>query len=159
VFQIQHGFMKKHVIASLFSMAVIFFAVPSVAQLRKIPSEVTQALKDKYPGADNISWKDKLTAFAANFEMDNEKYEVRFNDKGEWKGTEKLISESDLPWQVKDGFDKSKYADWEARDFYVVELPDDIIQYKIHIVKNEILKKNLFYNNDGQLLKDNITLK
>jgi len=151
--------MKKYVIAFLILILASFAIVPSFAQIRKIPSEVTEALKQKYPDAENVSWKDKLSVFAASFEMDNEKYEARFNDKGEWKSTEKEISEADLPGDVKDGFEKSKYADWELKNTFLIELPGNETQYRIQVAKNDIQKKNLLFNNDGQLLKDNITLK
>jgi hypothetical protein len=158
-FWIQNGFMKKQMIVSFLSVSLAIIAWPSFSQIRKIPPEVTQALKDKYPDADHISWKDKLTVFAANFDMDSEKYEARFSGKGEWKSTEKEIAETELPEPVKDGFDKSKYADWEMKDICLVELPDEIIQYRIYIAKNDIRKKNLLFSGGGQLLKDNITLR
>ncbi|HVM89387.1 MAG TPA: PepSY-like domain-containing protein [Puia sp.] len=151
--------MEKHVFFSFILLMNTLASLPSFAQLRKIPSEVTGALKEKYPYADNVSWKDKLTAFAASFDIGNQKYEARFNEKGEWKSTEKEIAENDLPEEVKDGFDKSKYADWEKRNIYLIELPHDVIQYRIYIAKNDIRKKNLLFNSDGKLLRDNITIK
>lgn len=151
--------MKKNVFVCLGLVLVSFAFAPSFAQIRKIPSEVTEALKQKYPDAENVSWKDKLSVFAASFEMNNEKYEARFNDKGEWKSTEKEISEEELPDQVKDGFEKSKYADWEMKYISFIELPDDETQYRILVAKNDIQKKNLLFNSNGKLLKDNITLK
>jgi len=147
--------MKKLIFVSLLFISIL----PSFAQIRKIPSEVTQALKDKYPNADNVSWKDKLTVFAATFEMNNEKYEVRFTDKGVWKSTEKEISESEIPAEIKDGFEKSKYAEWELKNTWLIQLPDDAIQYRILVAKSDLQKKNLFFNSEGKLLKDNITLK
>jgi hypothetical protein len=60
---------------------------------------------------------------------------------------------------VKDGFSKSKYADWEMKEFYLIELPDDVVQYRVHIAKNDVQKKNLLFSSEGQLIKDNITLK
>jgi len=147
--------MKKLIFVSLLFISII----PSFAQIRKIPAEVTQALKDKYPNADNVSWKDRITVFAAVFEMNNEKYEARFTDKGVWRSTEKEISESEIPEEVKDGFDKSKYADWEIKNAYLIELPDGATQYRILVAKSDIQKKNLLFNSDGKLLKDNITLK
>jgi len=151
--------MKKYVIASLILGLTSLAVIPSFAQIRKIPSEVTEALKEKYPDAENISWKDKLTVFAASFELNNEKYEARFNDKGEWKSTEKEISDSELPEEVKDGFEKSKYADWQQKFVYSIEMPNDEMQYRILVAKNDFQKKNLLFNNEGKLLKDNITLK
>ncbi len=151
--------MKKLIFGSLLFALTFLLTVPSFAQIRKIPAEVTQALKDKYPNADNVSWKDKLTAFAAIFEMNNEKYEARFTDKGVWKSTEKQIEENDLPAEIKDGFGKSKYADWELKNIYLIQLPEDATQYRILVAKSDIQKKNLLFNSDGKLLKDNLTLK
>ena len=159
MFNHKNVFMKKYVIAFLFQMLTSFSIVPCFAQIRKIPSEVTEALKQKYPDAEKVSWKDKLSVFAASFEVNNEKYEARFTDKGEWKSTEKEINETDLPGDVKDGFEKSKYADWELKNTFLIELPGNETQYRIQVAKNDIQKKNLLFNNDGQLLKDNITLK
>ncbi|MBS1946134.1 MAG: PepSY-like domain-containing protein [Bacteroidetes bacterium] len=151
--------MKKYIPVFFVLFMALLASLPSLAQLRKIPAEATQALREKYPGADHISWKDKLTVFAASFDMDNQKYEARFDDKGQWKSTEKEITEADLPGDVQDGFDKSKYADWGKKNIYEVELPDEVIQYRIHIAKNDIQKKNLLFTSEGQLLKDNITFK
>ena len=41
-------------------MAMMMFAVFNVthAQIRKIPAEVTEAFKEKYPNTKNVEWKD-----------------------------------------------------------------------------------------------------
>jgi hypothetical protein len=148
--------MKKILVVSLISL---FGAsvVPVFAQFRKVPAEVTEALKSKYPDASNVSWKDKISVFVASFEMRNEKYEARFEEKGMWKSTTKEISKDALPEEVKDGWEKSKYADWDINSAYRIELPDEVIQFRLQVSKNDIQKKNLLFNSDGKLLKDNIT--
>ena len=113
----------------------------SFAQVRKIPSEVTEAFKEKYPNATNVEWRDKLSNFSAIFESDNVQYEARFNSKGEWQLTENEIEESDLPEVVKEGFDKSKYADWEIGAIHKIELADGSFQYRIESIKNDVRKK------------------
>ena len=130
----------------------------SFAQVRKIPSEVTEAFKQKYPEATNVEWRDKLSNFSAIFESDNQHYQARFNSKGEWQLTEYEIEESDLPEEVKDGFDKSKYADWEIGTIYKIELSDGSSQYRIETIKNDVRKKNLYFNSEGRLVKDKITI-
>jgi hypothetical protein len=150
--------MKKIFSVSLLFITMILLAAPSFSQIRKIPAEVTEALKSKYPEASNVTWKDKITVFAANFELNNEKMEARFSSKGDWQSTEKEISESDLPGDVKDGLNKSKYADWEIKSVYNIDLPDDKVQYRIQVSKSDVQKKNLLFSSEGQLLKDNITL-
>jgi hypothetical protein len=148
----------KKLLVVLFLTLVCGSTFPVFAQFRKIPAEVTEALKSKYPDANNVSWKDKISVFVASFNMDNEKYEARFDEKGEWKSTTKEISKDALPKEVKDGWEKSKYADWDLNVVYSIELPDDVMQYRLQVSKSDIQKKNLLFNSDGKLLRDNITL-
>ncbi len=148
--------MKKILlIAFLVSLGFIYTAG---AQIRKIPAEVTNSFSEKYPDAKNVEWKDKLSNFSAGFEWKDEQYEAHFNKKGEWLSTDKEIDMSDLPEEVKDGFDKSKYSEWETKNVYRIDLPDDSVNYRVHVAKSSIQKKILLFNEDGKLLKDNLTL-
>jgi hypothetical protein len=137
---------------------LISFASPSFAQIRKIPAEVTEALKSKYPEAKNVSWSDKLTMFVASFDINNEHYKANFSSKGEWQKTQKELTESNLPATIKDGFAKSKYADWTFKSAHLLNLPGDTTQYVIIVAKGKVQKKNLLFSDKGQLLKDNYTL-
>jgi hypothetical protein len=96
--------------------------------------------------------------FAAAFDINGEKMEARFNSKGEWQSTEKEIDDNDLPAGVKDGLNKSKYSDWEVKSVVHIDLPDDKVEFRIQVAKSDVQKKNLLFNSEGQLLKDNITL-
>ena len=151
--------MKTTFFSIIILIAFSFTSINGFAQIRKIPAEVTEAMKEKYPDAQNISWRDKLAVFVASFEMNNGKYEARFNDKGEWKSTEMEIAENDLGQEVKDGFEKCKYSDWQILNVYQIDLPNDEMQFRILVSKNDIQKRNLLFNSEGKLLKDNYTLK
>lgn len=148
--------MKKIFLLALILSAGLTYTVN--AQIRKLPAEVTNGFSEKYPDAKNVEWKDKLSNFSAGFEWKDEKYEAHFNKKGEWLSTDKEIDISDLPAKVKDGFDKSKYSDWETKNVYRIDMPDDKINYRVHVAKSSIQKKILLFNEDGKLLKDNLTL-
>jgi len=141
-------------------LAVAFAAVAykADAQIRKIPAEVTNAFSEKYADAKNVEWKDKLSYFASTFEWKGDKYEAHFTKKGEWQSTEKELQLSDLPSAVKDGFDKSKYAEWETKSVYRIDLPEDKVNYRVHVAKSSVQKKILLFNEEGKLLKDNLTL-
>lgn len=136
----------------------IGFVFSSTAQIRKIPAEVTNAFSEKYPDAKDVEWKDNLSFFIVAFEKDGENLEARFNKKGEWQSTEKLIEADDLPEKVEDGFEKSKYSDWEVKSVYKIELPKDELQYRLRVAKSDIQQRNLLFNEKGKLLKDKITL-
>ncbi len=85
-------------------------------------------------------------------------YIAQFSNKGEWENTEEAIDESDLPEEVKAGFDKSRYTDWNIGQVTKIELPGDELQYRIEVAKGDIKKRNLYFNSEGRMLKDKITL-
>jgi len=140
-------------------MTVLVFAGSTTnAQIRKIPAEVTESFAQKFPDASNVEWRDKLSGFTASFSVDSIQYVASFNNDGEWENTEQVIEQSALPEAVQDGFEKSRYADWNLNKVIKIELPDDIWQYKIEVSKGDIKKRNLYFNSKGRLLKDKLTL-
>lgn len=148
----------KRIIPSLFFVLCLALANNVLAQIRNVPATVTEAFKAKYPGASNVEWKDKLSGFVAAFDDHGGHYEARFNNKAVWQYTEQGITESDLPPAVNDGYEKSKWAEWKIEHVTKIELPGDKFQYRLHVVKSDLQKKNLLFNSEGRLLKDNITL-
>jgi hypothetical protein len=148
--------MKKLLNLMLIS-GFFFMATAAHAQFRKIPGIVTDSFKVKYPTAQTVSWEDKVSAFQASFTLDGESYQARYNSKGEWLGSQKKIKMENLPAAVKDGLSKSKYADWEVRTLTARYLPGGKVEYALGVNKGG-LRKNLLFSNEGQLLKDNITL-
>ena len=150
--------MKKLLPAVLLMLAISTTAVSVNAQIRKIPSTVTDAFKEKYPDASGVVWRDKLSVFSAVFAKDGVNYEARYNSKGEWLNTENEISQDDLPSVIRDGFEKSKYADWDIEKVHLIALPEGTTQYRLLVGKTDLQKKNLLYSSKGRLLKDKITL-
>ncbi|MEO5995658.1 MAG: PepSY-like domain-containing protein [Chitinophagaceae bacterium] len=148
----------KRIRTTLTIIALLIFAASSFAQLRKIPAEVTDAFKAKFPNSNAVEWKDKLKFFQASFEMRDEDYQAKFNSKGEWQETEKTIERDKLPTEVSDGFNKSKYSDWEVKEMSYIEKKDGTDQYRILVRKSDIEKKYLFFNKTGKLLKDPIKI-
>jgi hypothetical protein len=63
-----------------------------------------------------------------------------------------------LPEDVKQGFQKSKFADREVSDVKKLYLPGNVIQYRLKAEKNDVEKKYLFFNGDGRLLRSSVTL-
>lgn len=133
------------------------FLSQTFAQFRKIPAEVTEAFATKFPNAKNVEWADKVTGFEATFNLSDHRQQATFSSKGDWKRSEVSISEEELPAAVKDGLQKSKYSDWEDRS-YVYQTEDGSELYRIYVKKNDFQKKFLYFNKDGRLLKDAITL-
>lgn len=140
--------------------AVIVFSISCVAaQLRKIPASVTDAFASRYPHAEKVEWRDKITSFEAGFTLNNVGMKAGFSGKGQWKYSEKSISFDDLPAGVKDGFAKSKYADWKKGNVTEVLEDGKELQYKVYAEKSSpFQKKYLYFNTNGKLLRDVLTL-
>lgn len=133
------------------------------AQIRKVPAEVTNSLKAKYPNASNVEWKDKLTGFDASFKDAGADMTVSYNNKGELLKTEKGIASSEAPAAVMDGFKKSKYSspdDWKMGDVVtVITKTDNTVQYRVYVDKVDgIQKKYLYFAPSGKLEKETLTL-
>ncbi|RYY16885.1 MAG: hypothetical protein EOO04_26245 [Chitinophagaceae bacterium] len=140
------------------ALSLSFATSTTQAQIRKIPATVTDAFKEKYPDASGVEWRDKVSVFSAAFSKDGVNYEAKYNSKGEWLNTENEVAVDDLPSVVKEGFEKSKYAEWEIEKIHHIQLPDNNTQYRLLVGKTDLQKKNLLYSSKGRLLKDKITL-
>lgn len=151
--------MKK--IFSLMLCAALFFPAiqpEAVAQLRKTPAEATEHFSETYPHAANVEWKDRLVGFSAAFTFHDTAYLVNYNNNGRWESTEHQIDLADLPADVNDGFEKSRYTEWDIQKVDKIELPDNKIQYRILVASGDIKKRNLYFNTKGRMVKDKITL-
>jgi hypothetical protein len=128
------------------------------AQIRKIPATVTESLKQKYPDAANLEWKDKLTSFQANFKLAGDTYQSSFSNNGEWEQTDKTVVTEKLSTAVNDGFIKSKYSKWDISSIIQTEYKDGHFEYRILVKKNDLSKKYLFFDEQGKLLRDARTI-
>ena len=148
----------KKLIVILASAILLFSMNSSQAQIGKVPSNVTEAFKVKYADTKNVEWKDKVSYYQVNFEMGGEKYESKFNSKGEFLGSEKVIEKEKVPAPVADGFAKSKFSHWEVKSVTWIEKKDASIQYRYFIRKSGVEKKYLTFNDKGKLVKEAVTI-
>lgn len=152
--------MKKIAFSLLLCVA---FSFMGHAQLRKIPSDVTDAFKAKFPNAAEVEWKDKLLFFEVNFKDGKTDMTADFNTKGEWQETEKAMTFAEAPAAIKDGLSKSKYAspdEWKPGEV-VTEITknDKSVQYRVYVDKvGGIQKKYLYFSPAGRLEREAYTL-
>ena len=144
----------KFLLATLFA----FIMLSSEAQFRKVPMEATNAFKAKYGNATNVAWKSGFTTHKANFELNGIKYTAEFKNTGEWIRTEGALTYDKLPTEVSDGFHKSLYSGWERQELVQIDEKDKGTGYRIKVRKSNLGKKYLFFNPQGQLVKEAITI-
>src|SRR5258705_9435114 len=120
--------MKKGIFVFFFSLGLALITNVTVAQIRKIPSQATEILKQKYPGADNVEWKDALSHFTAKFKLNAKDYEANFDSDGNWKESLVKLDQGEMPEAVKDGVAKSKYSDWSINKVEKIESTNNKVQ-------------------------------
>ncbi len=146
--------MKKIMILSVTLLISLFIK----AQVREIPQAVKDAFTHQYPEATDIDYKDQLVKVNVHFKLNEDNYIATYNNKGAWKGSEKEWTFEKLSDMVKDGFSKSKYADWDTVEVAMLYIPGGTEQYRILVKKNDLQKKYLFFNTKGRLLRESITI-
>lgn len=143
------------------SSLVLFLLLLSTATFSQV-TKVPQAAKDnfvrQYPRAQEVNWDNDVINVNVRFQLDGEQMNAEYSNKGIWKKTEKNWDFDKLPDDVKDGFAKSKYADRDVVETVIVYLPGDVEQYRLKVEKNDLQKKYLFFDEDGRLLREAITL-
>jgi len=138
---------------------VLVFGFSSFAQIRKTPAAVTQAFEKQYPNASKVQYEDNLINVQVYFVSDSGKMIAKYNGDGAWKETEREFNYDNLPADVKIGFDKSKYAtDWKVKETAIIYLPNNEMRYRVKVEKNDLQKKYLFFDRNGRLVKDSLTI-
>ena len=148
----------RSVLLGLLVLTGIAISQPVSAQIRKIPAVVTDAFKYKYRNAESVEWKDKLSHIVVYFHLDGVKYEANFRNDGTWTGSQKEITREELPEEVLEGLDKSKYADWEIVNYYELIQPNDKLEYRLLVSKSNLNKRDLTFATNGRLIRDKLTL-
>lgn len=141
-----------------FFVLLMVVTVSAKAQFRNIPAVVTDSFKARYANASHVTWKDKLSSFQADFKQGQDDVKANFTSKGEWLKSEKKFSFDKLSQDIKDGFRKSKYADWPVKEVTELEDAKEGKQLRITVKKGDVSKRYLYFSPSGQLLSDSMTL-
>lgn len=128
------------------------------AQVRDIPAAVKETFEKQYGTAEQVDYDDLLASVHVHFVQNGEKYTAKYTNKGAWKETEKEASYDTFSQAIKDGFEKSKFADWKVTEAAVIYMPGGAEQYRVKAEKNDVLKRYLYFSTKGRLLRDSITL-
>jgi hypothetical protein len=77
---------------------------------------------------------------------------AKFDRKGNWMESKKMLGKGRLPTTVRNNLRKSKYSRWEIKSSYEEYAPNKNPQYHITAAKGGFGKKTLMFNHHGQLL-------
>ena len=122
-----------------------------------VPTAVLNTFEAKYPDVSRAEWEMKYGYYVADFWQEGMETDVWIDTKAEWKMTELDLGTNLtlLPIAVQDAFKNGTYASWRIDDIDKYERPD-LTFYLIEVETNGLQDRNLYYAEDGSLLKDEV---
>ena len=118
------------------------------------PSNITEALKQLYPAAQNIEWEMKDVYYVADCWVADDELEVWFDGNANWLMTENELESIDsLVPAVYTAFNNTKYSSWVVTDVYVLVYPQNPTESVIQ-VKQGSRRYSLVFSQDGGLLHE-----
>jgi hypothetical protein len=137
-------------------LAIIFHT--AFSQVTSIPQSAKDNFEKQYPTAENVEWDNDVINVNVRFTQNGEQMNAEYTNKGIWKNTYQNTTYENLPAEVQDGFNKSKYADRKVTDTKVIHYPAGVTQYRVKVEKNDLQKKYLYFDTSGKLVRDANTL-
>ena len=121
----------------------------------KVPETVKSAFDAKFPAVARVEWEKKSVYYVAEFYENGVEMQAWFDTDAVWSMTETDLRTdlNVLPGVVQNAFQTGTYADWRVDDIDKYERPSGIF-YLIEIEKTGQSDRDLFYGEDGTLLKD-----
>jgi hypothetical protein len=111
----------------------------------KVPANVREALRAKFPDVNKVEWKLKDDKnYEAEFKQKDVEVAAKFDDKGKWLETETAIGKSDLPKKVRAKI-LAEYKAYKIIETQKVERAGDKpILFEVHLENTEeVLKVQL----------------
>lgn len=144
--------MKKILALFVFVFCFMFAnAQDEKVELEKVPANIAQAFKVKYPDATDQKWtKDRKKNYTVQFKINSLKCSAWFNKEAVWGGGSFGMKFDELPQPVKDSFNVSEFKTWKMVEVFRNENGYDIV-YFISLKNKE--KRILGYGADGKLKK------
>ncbi len=141
-----------------FATLLTLIHVQGFAQVTSIPKEAMDNFQAQYPLAEQVEWDNDIVHVNVRFRLNGEKMNAEYSNKGLWRHTMQDYSFEKLDTAIREGFSKSKFAEWEVTDVKKIYYPGNVEQYRLRAEKNDVQKKYLYFNKAGRLLRDSITL-
>ena len=143
----------------LFTLSLLgFLSFAGFGQVTSVPEEAKRNFEKQYPEAEAAVWSNNVISAGVRFALKGESMYAEYSNKGIWKFTYRDWDMDRLPDAVKDGFEKSKYADWQIHGVKIAHFPGNITRYRVEVQKSALQKRYLFFNEKGRMLKSALTL-
>lgn len=121
----------------------------------KVPETIKLAFEARFPTVNRAEWEKKFGYYVAEFYENGVEMQAWFDTDAVWCMTETDLHTdlNELPGLVQSAFQTGGYNDWRVDDIDKYERPAGVF-YLIEVEKNGKQDRDLFYDEDGILLKD-----
>ncbi|MDX2301694.1 MAG: PepSY-like domain-containing protein [Microscillaceae bacterium] len=128
--------------------------IPLNRTVETIAENIKFSLQQMYPEIKTFETKynDKLKTYRAVFEIEQNKFQVSFNEEGNWKETYVEIHEDFIPNKIKEGLSKSRFKAWEYSQPTLYQRPNAIL-YTL-IVNQGARTYLLEMSKEGEILQE-----
>jgi len=122
-----------------------------------VPNDVMNTFQAKFPNVNHAEWESKRGYYVADFWQEGIDTQVWIDQKAEWKMTELDfgVNLQLLPEAVRSAFQGGQYGSWRVDDIDKYERTDRTF-YLIEIETKGEKDRDLFFGEDGTLLKDEV---
>ena len=121
----------------------------------KVPATIKSAFEANFPAVTRVEWEKKSVYYVAEFYENGVEKQAWFDTDAVWCMTETDLRTdlNALPGLVQNAFQTGTYADWKVDDIDKYERPAGVF-YLVEVEKTGQPDRDLFYGEDGTLLKD-----
>ncbi|WP_455587068.1 PepSY-like domain-containing protein [Bacteroides sp.] len=116
-------------------------------------SDIIVALKQLYPGVEDIEWSQKGVYYVADCRVDGDELDVWFDANANWIMTEMEIYREQLPDAVNTAYEESIYNDWVIDNLTKLTFPHKSEEF-VFEVQSGAQERALYYSAYGGLLRE-----
>ena len=117
------------------------------------PANIEVALKQLYPGAQNIEWEVKGVYYVADCWVNGSELDVWFDANANWIMTEMEIFREQLPAAVNTAYEESGYGDWVIDNLTKLTFPHKSEEFVFEVQQGG-QERALYYSEYGGLLRE-----
>lgn len=143
----------KNNICSVLLMIALNLATGGVnAQKNDYRTEVMNSIRTRYPHAENVSLHNSDSYYQAKFALNGNKMSAAFTNSGDLIRTERDCRFKNLPVEVQNAFNKSRYAKNEKLNVREIRNTGEPVMYAITVATNHN-NKCLKFDANGNMVK------
>lgn len=117
------------------------------------PAAVEAAFVTKFPHSSAGKWEKEGDVYETKVKTDGATWEVAFDANGTWLESEKKVSASQVPAEVKQALTDMKLEGWKVSEWEETQSPDYTLAYEATLKKKKETKTFIFAPS-GKLLKE-----